>query len=302
MHKDVNQLVRMDLNLLPILDTLLNEKSVSKTADKLNVTPPAISKSLNKIRDTFQDQLLVRSGMSLELTPLAIRLKPQLRELLDNIQSVLHQNIELNGKELPRSFNIVTNDILMSKLSYKLMRKTIQENTNHVFNFNYDNAAACVLRSEDIDLYIGEDKSLSPEVKIRTIGYSECVFVASKDHRVFQLDKSLKNIKEFILIVPRNKLKEEMESLYRERGYKRKIHGISAGYLPIIENVIQTHSLGIVPMYVVDVLQKMNIEVEFFRPDFELPKVRLIQAWHPRYHNCPSHKWLRDISKDLLDF
>ncbi|ORM87405.1 hypothetical protein HA44_01290 [Mixta gaviniae] len=123
MHKDINQLVRMDLNLLPILDTLLNEKSVSKTADKLNVTPPAISKSLNKIRDTFQDQLLVRSGMSLELTPLAVRLKPQLRELLDNIQTVLHQNIELNGSELPRSFNIVTNDILMSMLSYKLMKK-----------------------------------------------------------------------------------------------------------------------------------------------------------------------------------
>ena len=49
MHKDINHLVRMDLNLLPILDTLLNEKSVSKTADKLNVTPPAISKSLNKM-------------------------------------------------------------------------------------------------------------------------------------------------------------------------------------------------------------------------------------------------------------
>lgn len=302
MHKDMNHLVRMDLNLLPILDTLLNEKSVSKTADKLNVTPPAISKSLNKIRDTFQDQLLVRSGMSLELTPLAIRLKPQLRELLDNIQSVLHQNIELNGKELPRSFNIVTNDILMSKLSYKLMKKSLQENNNHVFNFNYDNAAACVLRSEDIDLYIGEDKSLSPEVKIRTIGHSECVFIAKRDHPVFQIEKSLKNLKEFPLIVPRNKLKEEMEVLYRERGYKRKIHGISAGYLPIIENIIQTSNLGIVPLYVVDVLQRMNIDVDFFQPDFALPKVRIIQAWHPRYHNCSSHKWLRDISKDLLEF
>ena len=302
MHKDINHLVRMDLNLLPILDTLLNEKSVSKTADKLNVTPPAISKSLNKIRDTFQDQLLVRSGMSLELTPLAVRLKPQLRELLDNIQHALHQNIELNGKELPRSFNIVTNDILMSKLSYKLMKKSIQENSNHIFNFNYDNAASCVLRSEDIDLYIGEDKSLSPEVKIRTIGHSDCVFIATRDHPVFLMEKSLKSLKEFILIVPKNRLKEEMESLYRERGYKRKIHGISAGYLPIIENIIQTGSLGIVPMYVVDVLQRMNIEVDFFKPDFMLPKVRIIQAWHPRYHNCTSHKWLRDISKDLLDF
>ena len=74
----------------------------------------------------------MRSGMSTELTPLAVRLKPQLRELLDNIQTVLHQNIELNGSELPRSFNIVTNDILMSKLSYKLMKKSIQENTHHV--------------------------------------------------------------------------------------------------------------------------------------------------------------------------
>lgn len=302
MHKDINHLVRMDLNLLPILDTLLNEKSVSKTADKLNVTPPAISKSLNKIRDTFQDQLLVRSGMSLELTPLAVRLKPQLRELLDNIQTVLHQNIELNGSELPRSFNIVTNDILMSKLSYKLMKKSIQENTHHVFNFNYDNAATCMLRSDDIDLYIGEDKKLSPEVKIRTIGHSECVFIAKKDHPVLQMEKSLKELKEYILIVSKNKLKEEMESLYRERGYKRKIHGVSAGYLPMVENVIQTDSLGVVPLYVVEVLQRMNIEVDFFRPEFELPKVRIIQAWHPRYHNCSSHKWLRDISKDLLEF
>ncbi|MCR1565831.1 LysR substrate-binding domain-containing protein, partial [Mixta sp.] len=209
---------------------------------------------------------------------------------------------ELNGSELPRSFNIVTNDILMSKLSYKLMKKSIQENTHHVFNFNYDNAATCMLRSDDIDLYIGEDKNLSPEVKIRTIGHSECVFIAKKDHPVLQMEKSLKELKEYILIVSKNKLKEEMESLYRERGYKRKIHGVSAGYLPMVENVIQTDSLGVVPLYVVEVLQRMNIEVDFFRPEFELPKVRIIQAWHPRYHNCSSHKWLRDISKDLLEF
>lgn len=117
----------------------------------------------------------------------------------------------------------------MSKLSYKLMKKSIQENTSHVFNFNYDNASTCVLCSDDINLYIGEDKKLSPEVKVRTIGHSECVFIAKKDHPVLQMEKSLKNLKEYILIIPKNKLKEEMESLYRKRGYKRKIHGISAG-------------------------------------------------------------------------
>lgn len=67
-------LSRLDLNLLVSLDALLTEQSVTRAADRLHLSQPALSASLARLRTHFGDQILARRGNAYELTPFAIRL------------------------------------------------------------------------------------------------------------------------------------------------------------------------------------------------------------------------------------
>lgn len=74
-----------NLNLIPLLQALLEEENVAKAADKMALSQPAMSSALARLRDTFNDDLMVRTGRSMQLTPRAIGLKEQLNEVCEKI-------------------------------------------------------------------------------------------------------------------------------------------------------------------------------------------------------------------------
>ena len=85
---DIRHLARIDLNLLITLQVLLEEGSVSATADKLFLTQPAISKSLSRLREIFGDPLFTRCGRGLVATPMARSLREPLNSILGNVENL----------------------------------------------------------------------------------------------------------------------------------------------------------------------------------------------------------------------
>ena len=83
-------LSRLDLNLLLVLDTVLSERSVARAAERLNVTPSAVSNALARLRHELDDPLVVRSGRGVVPTPRAQALAPALREALRSLERVVH--------------------------------------------------------------------------------------------------------------------------------------------------------------------------------------------------------------------
>ena len=79
---DAKFLSRIDLNLLVALQILLEEQSVTKAADRLFITQPAMSKTLQRLRELFDDPLFIRSGRGLVPTPRAVELEKQLPVVL----------------------------------------------------------------------------------------------------------------------------------------------------------------------------------------------------------------------------
>ena len=88
MHQ-MNDLRRIDLNLLVILDALLNEQHVTRAAERLHLSQPAVSHALARLRDLFDDPLLVRAGASLVPTPRALELTAPLAEALAQVKEDL---------------------------------------------------------------------------------------------------------------------------------------------------------------------------------------------------------------------
>jgi DNA-binding transcriptional LysR family regulator len=86
---NLQHLAKVDLNLLVALQALLEEKSVSLAAKRLSVTQPAMSKTLARLRDTFDDPLFARSKRGIQPTPRALALSTELQKILSNIETLL---------------------------------------------------------------------------------------------------------------------------------------------------------------------------------------------------------------------
>src|SRR5919198_2534586 len=99
-----------DLNLLVALDALLTERNVTRAAERLSLGQPATSAALRRLRRLFDDQLLVRRGRVMELTPLARTLVTPVREILQGIDGLLSIRPEFDPECDERSFSVMASD------------------------------------------------------------------------------------------------------------------------------------------------------------------------------------------------
>ena len=86
------KLERVDLNLLIYLDVLLREKNVTRAAEQLGVTQPAMSNILRRLRNLFNDPLLIRSSEGMTPTERALELQPRIRDVLADLSMILERS------------------------------------------------------------------------------------------------------------------------------------------------------------------------------------------------------------------
>src|SRR6478752_7841326 len=99
-------LSRLDLNLLVALDALLTERSVTRAAERLHLSQPALSASLARLRNHFNDPILARRGNAYELTPLALRLSEHTTIALDAARRVFESQATWSPRDSTREFSI----------------------------------------------------------------------------------------------------------------------------------------------------------------------------------------------------
>jgi DNA-binding transcriptional LysR family regulator len=111
----------LDLNLLAALAVLLEERSVSRSAERLHLSQPSASAALARLREYFNDPLLEVQGKRMILTPLALRLRPQLAELLGDVDRMISQTRTFDAATSTRCFRIAVSDYLVTVLFPRLM-------------------------------------------------------------------------------------------------------------------------------------------------------------------------------------
>jgi DNA-binding transcriptional LysR family regulator len=106
----VDTLDRFDLNLLKALDVLLKERNVTHAAERLGLSQSATSATLARLRQAFDDQLLVREGRELALTPYARQLLPHLAEVIEAASRLMALRPRFDPATADRTFTIMTSD------------------------------------------------------------------------------------------------------------------------------------------------------------------------------------------------
>ncbi len=115
----------LDLNLLVTLDALLEERSVTAAARRLDVAQPTMSTALARLRRHFGDELLARAGNHYELTPLAARLRPQAAELVGGAERLFAVESAFDPVTAQREFSVVSSDYGLFMVGPALARAVV---------------------------------------------------------------------------------------------------------------------------------------------------------------------------------
>lgn len=129
------RLNRLDLNLLIALDALLVERSITRAAARLNLTPSALSSALARLRDYFDDELLVQVGRKMEPTPRAEGLRDAVRDVLVRIDSTIAAQPSFDPASSDRVFRLFLSDYTQWVLAPHLLTLAAQEHCTARFEF-----------------------------------------------------------------------------------------------------------------------------------------------------------------------
>lgn len=154
----INQLRNVNLNLLPILYTLLKHRNVTLAAKELHLTQSTVSGSLKRLRELFDNELLVFNGRELLLTEKAKALLPQLEQFQLAGEALLG-SLEFNPSQITRRFRIASTDWLSFLLVPSLHRRLSDKAPRaSVQFFHGDRTTSSDMRQGSVDLVIAPEK------------------------------------------------------------------------------------------------------------------------------------------------
>lgn len=290
-----------DLNLLIAFDALLEEGSAVAAARRLNMSAPAMSRTLARVRKAFGDPVLVRSGRGLTPTPRALALRDRVRNLVEQAHQVFTTGQEIDLRGLDRTFHLRANDVFVGAFSSRLRALLDRHAPQTILRFlpegDIDDNA---MEAGRIDLHIGAGRNFSADTKIQSLFQTGFVGLARADHPIFDAPIDAARFVSYahIGVSRRGRVSGPIDAALDALGLKRHVSMVAANFHSALFALADSDLiLPFMPDCMLDNVARLGITLR----DFPLPvpqqPVDIVQAWHPRLDNDPAHRWLRRMVK-----
>ena len=290
-------LARVDLNLLLTLDTLLRERSVTRSAAALGLGQPAISASLARLRRYFADDLLVRSGNSYELTPLAASLVPRTAQALAAVGTVFAAAADFDPSTSEREFTLGISDYAAAVLAAPLSA-IVRAEAPHV-RLRIQQAPPTLVDRvpeslRDIDALVLPHGFISG-VSHRDLYQDEFVLVVAADNDAVNGPVTLEQLARMPMVVPFNGPTSFTVAAKQLQmaGLESRVEVITESFTVLPFLLPGTDRAAMVPA----LLARRFAGTATLRVvETAFTVTGLVEAvwWHPMYEADPGHRWLRD--------
>jgi DNA-binding transcriptional LysR family regulator len=299
---DELDLGQFDLNLLLVLGSLFHHRNITHAGSALQLSQPATSRALTRLREVFSDELLTRENRSFELTPLSRVLMPKLETALDSIEQVFN-----NRMRMPERFSVAMPDHIAFFLAPRLTAYIRQISAATVFLPSVRLANSLNEMSEGgIDLALGVAEDAPTGFFCRALPPIPTIGLARKGHAALQGNITYPELGQFLSIrigaaynAGFGELSDGLEAI-RPRGRETvtvpDIH--TAARL-----VHDTDAILVLPSPSAYFLgERFGLQSFVPRKGPSLPPYQISLIWHERWHRSSLHSGVRSmVASQVLD-
>jgi DNA-binding transcriptional LysR family regulator len=289
-------MTRPDLNLLVTLDVLLAEGSVARAAQRLRLSPSAMSRALARLRAATGDPLLVRAGRGLVPTPRAAELRGRVGQVVQDGEAMLRPVGRLDVRSLVRTFTLRTSEGFVENFGPALIARVGAEAPGVQLRFvpkpNKDSAP---LREGVVDLETGVvEPTTSPELRVQALFRDRYIGVVRKGHALTRGRITPARYAGGRHIgVAREASHDPIDAALAALDLRRKIVvSLVAGFSTAVALARASDLIATVPER-----HTGNVRAGMHR--FPLPvstaEFTVSMLWHPRLEADPAHRWLRGL-------
>lgn len=296
--------MKTDLNLLKVLVAIHDEGSVTAAAKKLDMSQPAVSTALTRLRADFEDPLFVRFANRMNATPLVESMLPRLRESLEIIENeVLSKPVfdpQSSRKKWVFCVSEVGEIVFLPRLYQKITRlsplasiRTISVTPDQLPEALYDGS---------VDAALGYFPDLNgPDIYQQRLFSHELACLARSDHPAIQSGFTLDTFKTLShLQVSNGSRSQEMyEGYLQAHNIERKIALQTSHFLSVPTIIAHSDLITVLPKSIVHQFAN-NPEVSILPMPTDIPPYDLKQFWHARHHKNPASLWIRKLVQELF--
>ncbi len=306
---------RIDLNLLVYLDVLLREGSVTKAAQQLGITQPAMSNGLRRLRDLFGDPLLVRTSDGMTATERAQELQPVIRKALGELQMALQPQEEFDARVSHRVFRIMVSDYAESTLVPELVKRLRSDAPDVILDvLTPSDVTFKDVEAGKVDMAINRFDEMPQSFHQMALWQDDFVCLVNPDHPNvdrFDLDAYLSSKHIWVSktgmgagvgIDPEKVVRLGwVDNALSKLGQKRKISVFTRHYQMPALLALNNDLVATLPRKVAD-MQAESASLQVKEPPFKIPPFELKMAWSPLLQHHQAHRWLRRTIVDVAQY
>ncbi|WP_173921651.1 LysR family transcriptional regulator [Agromyces sp. Marseille-P2726] len=296
---DQSPLSRLDLNLLVSLDALLTERSVTRAAERLHLSQPALSASLARLRTHFNDPILARTGNTYELTPLASRLSEHTAAALDAARRVFESQAEWDPSESTREFSIYGSDYSVSTMGRRIAALAADRAPGVRFRFMMHNPQ---IVDDAANRLRGSDALLMPHGFLTDLPFTDLwtdtwVVIASDDNTAIGDEVTLEDVGRLPWVftyLSRSAFTSATRQI-QQLGIEPRVEAVVESFLAMPMFVAGSDRLGLIQAGLADYARDVG-GVRVLEPPFAATPIHNAMWWHPVHRRDPEHEWLRNLA------
>jgi DNA-binding transcriptional LysR family regulator len=294
----------LDLNLLVALDVLIEERSVSRAAERLHLSQPAMSAALRRLRDYFHDPILSAHGKKMIPTPHALRLRGALRALLTDVERMVSLSTQFDPATSQRRFRIGASDYLSIVLFTHLVPELEQVAPGvSVELVPPSDAMAAMLDQGELDLMITPAEHVSPDHPSELLFEERHVVAGWAGNPLVQGPLSEEDFLaagHVAVEIGRLRPTSFAETFLREQGKERRIEVLVSSFAVAPEMLVNTRRLAVMHERLARAYAE-RIAIRFVEMPFAFPMMREMLQYNRTRSEDAGLRWLIALIKQVTD-
>ncbi|MGD1912967.1 MAG: LysR family transcriptional regulator [Rivularia sp. (in: cyanobacteria)] len=291
---DYTNLRELDLNLLIALDVLITEASVTKAAERLNMSQSTMSYSLKRLRNILNDDILIRTSREMEVTPYARQISHRIRQILVEIQSTLLEKEAFNPATAKETFKIAASDYVEATIGLSLIQQITTQAPGiriRISNLEKDTVMDA-LDENRIDIVINPKLALKSWHVEENLYREEFVCVFRGDDSVKELSVTDYLEKPHVLVSLRDDFQGAYDKILEPQQQSRQIIWSTSHFMAVPFLLANSDCVALLPNRMAQQCAKA-MKLKLLPPPIAIEGFIVSMVWHQRNTNNSAHQWLR---------